>query len=1003
MTTIKGKSSGPFTALVVDSGLDFREELVSLLHLLGFQVLGSTASYEIADDLLNSHHCDLLITAIDVQAVEHEDQELPAGTVLAYRVHSHGSGKIIFLTNGQESSESLEAAAACQPMAWVSRTGTTMTPRERYALNTVLEQFRAELNGFHQSLLASELIAELGDALAYIDIQTAEFAEMNAAARELLPPVAQDADRQWWKVMGIAHPETTSIAQALISGNRASVDPLALQFPDGTEKIVGGRAVPLHRRGRNQLALMLHELATADDRQYQKLAKPEDVVAVLGVSQLQFDERWSATDLPRLMMEMRAGLLEIARERDHVALPDATTIRIVLRDIDIPGAENMARALLSHLYPVTRGKGVGAQDAVFSIGLAAVGPRPLAALVAANEALLYAQRRSKSDRVRVADAKYRRLHSAGALFSGGLFDRGLTSSSYHQFLDRLSALVSDSADGYIGRLLQLLVAQRGARTVALYRRRFRENHEFCAAVSVAGETVVGASESDLPQVFRDQRKKIKPGLFKGRIQYNLSPSLVLYPLNYQENLLGFLLLSTSQEQESSFSLEASAIHTIARQLLHYPAWRQSSEQEIPEPGPVARPMESTIRGYVGDNMEGAVDQAVFLAGVDMPVAVIGARGTGKMYIARIIHRESGGRPDSLVNIDCREFRGRDDANQGISNELKRSAGRTLVFKSPHLMHPDAQQRLARQLSSRVLADSKPPESLPQAHYVGLFPDGLDHLVRHRGLHPRLAGVFAGYPIVVPPIKDRKQAVLRWAHKILTQECADQGRVIKGFTPDAEQALLQHDWPGNISEMRQCLQSALRNSQKEWLTPVDLGLFKGISAEGSKKVQENRPFLEQADEQQAQEDDYTASPLEVLDTALGRALHNVLETGSVKPLGTWLEDEMVLAALDRYRGDTRHAAEFMHTATRNIGRWLPKIQMREEQRNSAALWHDSARLVRDWVRAVPPPEVSPLEQLQDMLMSHLLNQCDTTPVSQRAKILGVSVPTYQKRLQKFLDG
>ena len=111
------------------------------------------------------------------------------------------------------------------------------------------------------------------------------------------------------------------------------------------------------------------------------------------------------------------------------------------------------------------------------------------------------------------------------------------------------------------------------------------------------------------------------------------------------------------------------------------------------------------------------------------------------------------------------------------------------------MAPDAQLKLARQISSRTLADVKPARYLPGAKYVALFPDSLDRLVLHAGLTERLASVFAGYPINVPPLKDRKQAVLRWAHKILSQESAARDRPIKGFTPDAEQAMLSHEWPG----------------------------------------------------------------------------------------------------------------------------------------------------------------------------------------------------------------
>ena len=50
------------------------------------------------------------------------------------------------------------------------------------------------------------------------------------------------------------------------------------------------------------------------------------------------------------------------------------------------------------------------------------------------------------------------------------------------------------------------------------------------------------------------------------------------------------------------------------------------------------------------------------------------------------------------------------------------------------------------------------------------------------LAPALASVFAGYPIHVPPIRDRKQAVLRWAHQYpdLT-EWTDNARLLERLT------------------------------------------------------------------------------------------------------------------------------------------------------------------------------------------------------------------------------
>jgi DNA-binding NtrC family response regulator len=418
-----------------------------------------------------------------------------------------------------------------------------------------------------------------------------------------------------------------------------------------------------------------------------------------------------------------------------------------------------------------------------------------------------------------------------------------------------------------------------------------------------------------------------------------------------------------------------------------------------QPPPVAE-LETGIDGYVDDNMEGAIDQAIFLAGVDMPVAIIGPRGTGKLYLARVIHREAGGAPDDFVSIDCRELRGRQSALRHIAAALDGEPGRTLVFKSPQLLHPEVQRKLARQLGSRVLADTDPPRYLPQGHYVGLFPDDLDRLVRHGDLDETLAGVFGGYPIRVPPLRERGRAVLRWAHKILGQESAQRDRPVRGFTRDAEQALLQHDWPGNISELRQAISDALDHTDKAWLTPVDLGLFSKGEAGGTEPAPDRQPFLQAVEREAVVEPAWTPSALEQLSDALAEAVHGLRQLDTLKPLGAWLDDEVVLAACKRYRGDRGKAAAFLGTRSRNIARWMPKIESREEERAASRLWQEPRRLVQQWVSECGAGEEPLQEVAQALLMAQIIRQCDDLKVAARAKIMGVSAPTYHKRLQEL---
>ncbi len=705
----------------------------------------------------------------------------------------------------------------------------------------------------------------LPEAYFSIAADSGEILECNAAAASLLGVASAELVGELWsRVLTCETGPDSVLTHAVQAGRRVLLPPFILRRADGMEVIASGLVLPAEQAPNTPFSLLLWRLL--DDQQLAELGPiaASDTLAVLGVDQLRYDPRWGAPEVARLMAEIGASLLEIVRTADTVGPPSAAAILIVLRDVELEGARDICRALLSHVHRLHAQPGTATADVRICVGLArrSTDATALSTLLKAHNALQQAQCGGAKEPIRAAADDDDKLVVGRMLNNAGIFSKAFTTVS----------------------------SDPGSQLVA------RQN---------------------------PPPKKTPP--------------------------------------------------------------------------PVA-PIEKNIEGYVVDNMEGAVDQAIFLARLDIPVAIIGPAGTGKMYVARIIHEEAGGASDLLVPIDCREFRGRSAALARISRELRQGEGKTLVFKSPHLMHGEVQLKLARQISSRTLADVSPPRYLPRIKLIALFPDKLEVLIRRGELTEALASAFAGYPIHVPPIKDRKQAVLRWAHKILGQEGVRRDRDLKGFTPDAEQAMLLYDWPGNISEMRQCIYDALEKTDKDWLTPVDLGLFKGINPDGAPYLPEPKPYLAAMQVIPSAEETYTPSALEALHVALGEAVHSLLALDMIKPLGAWLEDELVLAALDRYRGDLRQTGEFLHTKPRNISRWLPKIAAREDERNGSALWQSPRRWLREWVRESAQSADTPLLLLADKLMAHVNEQGAALSAVARASIMGVSTPTYLKRMR-----
>lgn len=808
--------------------------------------------------------------------------------------------------------------------------------------------------------------------------------------------------RDWRDALAIPADSTAVVSQAINAGISAALPPLIVGAGADGDFLMAGLLAPQCWQGSDAVLMFLRPLQTPWGMRVEQHVNTEDIVAVLGVDRLEFSPAWGVPETEGLMMELRVGLQQILRDDDWLGLPEGSTIAVILRGLDPEAALDVSRALSSHLHQFLAGCAGGAQYARACIGLSQrlEGQTALSALVAANGALLQAQAGSE-ERIRFSSPWDPLAQAARALSATGAFRDAAIDTQQRQFLTELVALPAPTrrpAD-YATNVLALVLARPGLASAALFHFGHGGKPECLAAARSADGEVEPIPTSRLPRSMQGLLRQMDLHTLEAG-EPALPESVELCLLRTGGQLQGALILL--DHEPPAFRPCTGALQHLATMLSQGRHSQPAAEPAAPQV-PAPREMEKGIHGYVLDNMEGAIDQAVFLARVNMPVAVVGERGTGKYYVAQVIHGASEGDPDGLVRMDCRSFRTRGEAWTTISRELQQGDGRTLVFKSPQLLHMETQARLARQLATRTTSDDGGSQYLARNRYVGLFPTPLATLVARQELDPRLASVFAGYPIQVPPLRERPRAVLRWAHKVLDQESTQQDRRISGFTPDAEQALLRHSWPGNISEMREMIRAAVERTDKEWVTPVDLGLFVGISADGlAAQTPDKRPFLTAHAEEDTETTDYIPSVQEELRLALGQALAASLETDVLRPLGAWLDDELVEAALDRCGGDGRGAAEYLQTRNRNIGRWLERLKAREAEREGSLLWQESRRLVREWVMETTPPDNPPQQVAQEMLLSLVLQQCDGISVADRAKIMGVSTPTYQKRVKQLLE-
>jgi len=240
----------------------------------------------------------------------------------------------------------------------------------------------------------------------------------------------------------------------------------------------------------------------------------------------------------------------------------------------------------------------------------------------------------------------------------------------------------------------------------------------------------------------------------------------------------------------------------------------------------------------GPTLAFILDQITRVADTNATVLIRGESGTGKELVARAIHEASGRRAGPFICLNCAAlsetlleselfghekgaFTGATDRKIG---KFEAAHGGTLMLDEIGEMSPEIQAKFLRVLeghpfervggSTRVQADVRvvaaTNRNLEQAVTAGGF---------RRDLYFRLKVV----EIVVPPLRQRPEDIAALAAHFLERFTTETRRRIHGFTPEALAALESHRWPGNIRELRNCIERAVVLTAGHHIDVSDLAL------------------------------------------------------------------------------------------------------------------------------------------------------------------------------------
>jgi len=216
-----------------------------------------------------------------------------------------------------------------------------------------------------------------------------------------------------------------------------------------------------------------------------------------------------------------------------------------------------------------------------------------------------------------------------------------------------------------------------------------------------------------------------------------------------------------------------------------------------------------------------------VADIDSSLLITGESGVGKEVAARFVHQNSTRANEPFVAVNCAAIpseliesqlfgheKGAFTSAQARHHGYVERAGKGILFLDEvgELPFP-MQAKLLRLLQERAFTRVGGETAIKSgARIICATNNNLEADVAEGRFRRDLFYRINVIPIIIPPLRDRSDDILPLAQCFVREFSETFARDVHGFTPSAEQALLEHPWPGNVRELRNRVERAVALSQ-----------------------------------------------------------------------------------------------------------------------------------------------------------------------------------------------
>ena len=230
------------------------------------------------------------------------------------------------------------------------------------------------------------------------------------------------------------------------------------------------------------------------------------------------------------------------------------------------------------------------------------------------------------------------------------------------------------------------------------------------------------------------------------------------------------------------------------------------------------------------------DTLHMVAPTDATVLILGESGTGKELVADAVHANSPRKKGPLIKVNCAalpetlleselfghekgSFTGAVARREG---RFKLADGGTLFLDEIAEMSLLLQAKLLRVIQTRSFERVGGTETITSnVRLIVATNRILEEEVREKRFREDLYYRLNVVPVTLPPLRERREDIPLLAEHFLSEIAERNGKLIRGFSPQAMDLLVRNRWKGNVRELENVVERAVIMTRGDLIQTGDL--------------------------------------------------------------------------------------------------------------------------------------------------------------------------------------